>query len=120
MTEDRLKLYVERMESSARRAVFYVDGMGQQVFEADQRTQDAVIANIAAVGECAIKIMDRYPAFVSDHPEIAWMDIRAMRDRIAHQYFRIDCNTIWITVRQNLPDLIEQLDAIINWRAQGE
>ncbi|WP_205909081.1 HepT-like ribonuclease domain-containing protein [Neorhizobium lilium] len=108
------------MAAAAERAIDYVGDMERLDFEADQRTQDAVVANIAAIGECVAKIMDGFPDFVAEHSEIPWRDIRTMRNRIAHQYFEIDQNTVWITVSQSLPELVSRLDALRHWRAQGE
>jgi uncharacterized protein with HEPN domain len=36
-------------------------------------------------------------------PEIPWADIRGMRNRVAHEYFGIDVNVLWQTVREDLP-----------------
>ncbi len=120
MTGNRLGVYLDRMAAAAGRAIDYVRYMERPAFEADQRTQDAVVANIAAIGECVVKIMDGFPDFVAEHPEIPWRDIRTMRNRIAHQYFEIDQNTVWITVSQSLPELLSQLDTLRHGRAQGE
>lgn len=120
MSDDRLSIYLERMASSAERALRYVDGMSGDDFSADPKTQDAVIANIMAIGECAIKLMELYPQFVDEHPDIAWKDIRNMRNRIAHQYFQLDVGTIWMTVCAVLPDLLDRLYALRHWRPQGE
>jgi len=120
MSEDRLAVYLERMAASAKTATGYTRGMDRAAFVADQRTQDAVVANIMAIGECVIKLMDSHPEFIADHPQIAWKDIRNMRNRIAHQYFQLDVDTIWITVNSVLPDLLDQLHTLTHWRPQGE
>jgi len=120
MSEERLRLYLDRMQTAATRALTYVEDMDQILFSADQRTQDAVVANIAAIGECAGKIMDIFPDFVALHAEIEWRDIRAMRNRVAHQYFELDVDTVWRTAKVKIPQLLSELDAIRHWRAQGE
>lgn len=43
-----------------------------------------------------------------------------MRNRIAHQYFHLDIDTVWLTVDRMIPELLSQLDSLRNWRAQGE
>jgi uncharacterized protein with HEPN domain len=120
MSESRLYVYLDRMETAASRAIGYVDGMDKPAFHTDQRTQDAVIANIAAIGECVTKIMDTFPDFVVEHPEIPWRDIRTMRNRVAHQYFEVDVETVWLTVKIKIPELLRDLVSLRNWRAQGE
>jgi uncharacterized protein with HEPN domain len=108
------------METAASRALGYVTNMDRPAFRGDQRTQDAVIANIAAIGECVAKIMDRFPDFVVEHPEMPWRDIRTMRNRVAHQYFEVDADTVWLTVKIKIPELLQELDSLRHWRAQGE
>ncbi|MGK6312567.1 HepT-like ribonuclease domain-containing protein [Neorhizobium sp. DT-125] len=90
----------------------YVAGMDRDAFVRDEIKQDAVIANIMAIGECVTKIMERFPDFAVEHPEIPWRDIRNMRNRIAHQYFEVDIDTVWRTVTTNIPELVRQLDSI--------
>jgi uncharacterized protein with HEPN domain len=64
--------------------------------------------------------MDTFPDFVVEHPEIPWRDIRTMRNRVAHQYFEVDVETVWLTVKIKIPELLRDLASLRNWRAQGE
>lgn len=120
MSEERLLTYLKRMREASGRAIGYVDGLSHDDFHRDSRTQDAVIANIAGIGECAAQIMENFPEFANDHSEIPWRDIRAMRDRVAHQYFEVDAETVWLTVTRKFPELLQELDAVIDWHIQGE
>ena len=120
MSDERLEIYLTRMAAAAETAIGYIRGMDRDAFLVDQRTQDAVVANVMAIGECAIKLMERHPDFVAEHPEIAWKDIRNMRNRIAHQYFQLDVGTIWLTVSEVLPDLLDKLHALRHRYPQGE
>jgi uncharacterized protein with HEPN domain len=112
MSEERLAVYLGRMTTAAARAVGYVKDLPLASFKTDQRTQDAVVANIAALGECVTKIMDSFPDFVVEHPELPWRDIRAMSNRIAHQYFEVDVDTVWRTVTIDVPQVLRLLDGV--------
>ena len=120
MSENRLLTYLTRMQEASGRAASYVDGLSRDDFHHDFRTRDAVIANIAAIGECAVKIMENFPEFANDHSEIPWRDIHAMRNRVAHQYFEMDIETVWLTVTSKIPELLEALDVILDRHIQGE
>ncbi len=120
MSLPRLETYVDRIIVSGERAMQYMEGMDRITFRTDPIRQDAVIANIMAIGECVTKIMDNFPDFASDHPEIPWRDIKNMRNRIAHQYFQLDINTIWVTIDLMIPELVSQLSGVRNQHAQGE
>jgi uncharacterized protein with HEPN domain len=36
-----------------------------------------------------------------------------MRNRLAHEYFRVNLEIVWIIATDELPDLIQQLERII-------
>jgi uncharacterized protein with HEPN domain len=44
------------------------------------------------------------------HPEIPWEPIAGMRNRLIHEYFRIDLPTVWQTVRDEIAPLVAQLE----------
>ncbi len=88
MSENRLPDYLEHMRQAPTDARSFVDGMKKEDFLADKRTQQAVIMSLVIIGEVATKVLDRYPDFADRHPTIPWRNIRGMRNRIAHGYFR--------------------------------
>lgn len=120
MTADRLFLYLDRMFATATKVARYAHGQSLETSRADEIRQDAVVANIKAIGECVANIMESFPEFVADHPEVAWKDIRNMRNRTVHQYFHLDVEFLWRTADQTIPVFLTQLDALRHWRAQGE
>lgn len=74
--------------------------------------QRAVTMNLVILGEVAAKIEEHFPEFAQAHPEIAWTAIRGMRNRIAHEYFILNFETIWTTIEVELPRLIRQVDSV--------
>lgn len=109
MSENRLVDYLEHMLEAARLAVSYVEGMEEDDFLADKRTQQAVVLNIVVIGEAATKIVKDYTDFVDQHPDIPWKNMKGMRNRIAHGYFEINLDIVWNTVQTSLPHLMKQL-----------
>jgi hypothetical protein len=45
------------------------------------------------------------PQFAAEHPDIAWDLIYGMRNRLVHNYFEVDLEVVWRTVKQDLPPL---------------
>lgn len=45
--------------------------------------------------------------------DIAWHEIRGMRNRLAHDYAGIDIDEVWRTVSVALPALIAALEAAL-------
>ena len=112
MTTNRLPDYLDHMREAIADAQSFTEGMAQQDFKVDKRTQQAVVMSLIVLGEAATKIMDQYPEFASQHAEIPWRNMRGMRNRIAHGYFDIDLDVVWDTLHTALPTLKTQLDAL--------
>jgi uncharacterized protein with HEPN domain len=117
---DRLRLYLDQMHMAATDVHTFSKGMDQTAFMSDLLVQRAVGMSLIMLGEAGSRLFRRYPEFVADHPEIAWSEMLGMRNRVAHGYFEIDLKVVWETAQYSLPKLLDQLDAIRHWRAQGE
>lgn len=111
MTESRPSDLLAHIKQAALDAQSFVSDMDRGQFEADKRSQQAVIYSLLIVGEAATKIMDRYPEFVSKNAHIPWRSMRGMRNRFAHGYFDIDLNIVWDTVQNAIPDLLSKIDS---------
>ncbi|HEY0430756.1 MAG TPA: HepT-like ribonuclease domain-containing protein, partial [Pyrinomonadaceae bacterium] len=65
-------------------------------------TIDAVARNLEIIGEAVRQLPNH---FKTTHPDIPWSQIAGMRNRIVHEYFRLDLEIIWQIVHADLPDL---------------
>ncbi len=109
MNQAILADYLDHIYQATTDALGFVAGQSKQDFQADKRTQQAVIMSLIIIGEAATKLMDQFPEFANQHPEIPWRNMRGMRNRIAHGYFDINLDTVWDTLQSNLPDLRDKL-----------
>jgi uncharacterized protein with HEPN domain len=71
---------------------------------------DAVRVRIIEIGE-AVGAID--PALLTQEPAIAWVDIRAMRNHLAHRYFDTAHAIVANTVTTDLPPLIEAVQRLL-------
>jgi uncharacterized protein with HEPN domain len=77
-------------------------------FQSDTRTVDAVVHNLLVIGEAARCL----PASIKEnHPDIDWIAINGLRNRIAHEYFGLSLSVLWEIVQTDLPHLEKQLAA---------
>jgi uncharacterized protein with HEPN domain len=65
---------------------------------------DAVRVRLIEIGE-AVAALE--PELISTEPEIAWADIKAMRNHLAHRYFDTAHAIVADTVTTDLPPLVE-------------
>lgn len=105
--------YLNHMVAAIDRIENYVADLDRRTFDADIRTQDAVIRNLEVLGEAARNVLQHDPAFVAAHPEVPWALAYRMRNALSHGYAEVDLGTVWNTVQTNLPSLKAQLKAVL-------
>lgn len=95
------------------RVADFTRGHTLSTFVADERARDAVLHNLARLGETTKFI----PQSVQDtHPEVPWALLRDVRNLVAHDYFGIDPALVWHTARADLPALRPALQALADGR----
>lgn len=103
------RFYLDDMIGFAEKALAYTDGFDQAAFEASALTYDATLRNLELIGEAATHIPD---AVRKQHPEIPWRLIVATRNRLIHGYLGIDNDTVWSIIQDELPVLLQRLEAM--------
>ncbi|MBA2692025.1 MAG: DUF86 domain-containing protein [Rubrobacter sp.] len=84
--------------------------MNYAEFAGDEKTLDAVERNLITIGEAAGHIPE---GVREENPDVPWSSMRGMRNVAAHRYFGMDTETVWDTVKQNLPPLVPKLRSIL-------
>lgn len=72
---------------------------------------DAVCMNLIALGE-AVKGLDKITKgeFLPKYPQIYWSGVMRMRDKIAHHYFEVDPEVVFVTIQENIPPMIPVIE----------
>jgi uncharacterized protein with HEPN domain len=109
VSDSYLAGFLDNIRQAATDASAFIAGFTKDDFLADKRTQQAVGMSLVIIGESASKIMDRYPQFVDEHPDLPWQSMRNMRNRVAHGYYDINLDIVWETVQMAIPDLLRRL-----------
>jgi uncharacterized protein with HEPN domain len=104
------------VEDMLERIAGYSRGLAREAFVRDDKTIDAVVRSLEAIGEAA----RRLPAeFKAGHGEIPWHQITGLRNRIVHAYFDVDLDSVWAIVRNELPGLEAALTKLRETGAGG-
>jgi len=95
---------IERIES-------YTKDVSDDEFMNNFLIQDAVIRNLEIIGEASRKIDSNIKLQFS---QIPWNEISGMRNKLVHEYFGVDLNTVWIVLADDIPELKRHLLTILN------
>lgn len=96
------KLYLSDILESIKKIKRYVEKLSFEEFINDQKTIDAVIRNFEIIGE-ATKNVPR--EIKLKFPQLPWKKMAGMRDRIVHEYFGVDLEIIWETIKEDLSQI---------------
>ena len=69
-------------------------------------TIDAVVRNLMIIGEAAKNIPEEIK---SKNPKIAWSEAVGMRNKVTHEYFGVDEDILWKTIKEDLPVFKKQI-----------
>lgn len=75
---------------------------------------DAICMNLIALGE-AVKGLDKLTngELLPKYPEVYWGGVMRMRDKIAHHYFEIDAEVVFMTIKEDLPPMKSTVNQMI-------
>ena len=83
----RLDDYIRHILTALDNIVAYTVGMDWGAFEADRKTQDAVVRNLEVIGEACNNIVKHHGEFARAHGEIPWSFAYEVRNALSHGYF---------------------------------
>jgi uncharacterized protein with HEPN domain len=87
---------------------------GRTAFERDELVQIWVLRHLQLIGEAARRLSEEVR---TQHPEIPWAAIIALRNFLVHDYFAVNLDIVWQVVDRDIPALRSQVEAAL--RAQG-
>jgi uncharacterized protein with HEPN domain len=88
----------------------YLSGIDENEFFNSAEKQDAVIRRLGIIGE-AIKNLPE--DFKKQHPEISWNKAAGMRNILIHEYFDVDLDIAWNTLKNDLPVFKKAIQELI-------
>lgn len=89
----------------------FIDGYSQEEFKRDRKTINACVFNLGQIGELAGKVSEELQ---EEYSNIEWRGIKALRNRIVHDYDGVNLNMVWEFLTTELNELQEQLQEIID------
>ncbi len=104
------EVYLGHILESIKAIESYANGLTFDDFKKNAAIIDAVIRRFEIIGEATRQM----PAdFKKKYQEIPWQDMADMRNVLIHEYFGVDINEVWKTIKNDLPDLNDKLNNIL-------
>jgi uncharacterized protein with HEPN domain len=98
---------IEHIRESIAAIEDYTHGISKEDFISTPQIQDAVIRRLEIIGEAANKLDSE---FIEQFANIPWYEITAMRNILIHEYFGVDLDQVWNTIKKDIRELKQQIE----------
>lgn len=92
------------------KALRYTDGCDFESFSNNEEKVDATVFAISQIGELVKNISQET---MKTYPNIEWIIIKNLRNKIVHDYEGIKLNFIWDIITKDIVQLKEDLEKIL-------
>ena len=89
----------------------FVNEMTYDEFIQDEKTIYAVTRSFEIIGEATKNIPDDIK---NTYNQIPWSKISGMRNKLIHEYFGVDLETLWNTIKNRLREIKQPVEEILN------
>lgn len=108
LKDDTIRL--RHMLDAAIEAEDFISDKNRSDLGNDRKLELALVKCVEIIGEAASSVSKECR---DEFPQIPWIDIIGMRNRLIHAYFEINLDILWKTLTDDLPPLIFELKKII-------
>ncbi|EDX76295.1 conserved hypothetical protein [Coleofasciculus chthonoplastes PCC 7420] len=98
------------IHNAAQRILIFATGVTKANLATNEEKQSAILYQVIVVGEATKRLS---PDFRNTHPDIPWKDMAGMRDILAHQYDRVNLDTLWDLIQHDIPELVELIAPLL-------
>lgn len=110
------RLYLDDIAEAIQRIEEYSQHPDYNSFKKDRKSIDAIVRNFEIIGEAVNKISS---ALRNKYPDIPWTEMMGMRNKLIHEYFGVDTEILWKTIKENIPPLKLQVRKMAQDLEQG-
>ncbi|MGQ0535276.1 MAG: HepT-like ribonuclease domain-containing protein [Methanobacteriota archaeon] len=83
---------------------------GKDAFLEERMRRQAIVRCLEVIGEASKRLS---PVLRDANPDVRWREIAGFRDVLIHGYDRIDAQTVWGIIEDDLPDILFRLERML-------
>ena len=104
------KIYLHHILHSITSILEYTQGMNDQDFYSNKLVVDAVIRNFEIIGEATKRVSLELR---KTNPNVPWTKMAGLRDKLIHDYIKVNLQLVWDVVVDVLPDQKKEIEKIL-------
>lgn len=101
--------YIDKIKKDLKFVIDHTAGKSKDEIEKDELLIDSIMFRIIQISENNGKLTEQ---FKNNHPEVPWLAIKGMRNRIVHEYGYVDFTFVYDTINHGIPEMLERLESI--------
>lgn len=103
------EVYYRHIEEAIEKIYRYIYGISFLEFSTNELIIDGVVRQLEIIGEAANQMSSEGRKKLAAIP---WPDVISMRNKLIHEYFGVDVETVWTTVQEDIPLLRDEIKKI--------
>lgn len=111
MKDKNLLFFLEDIKNSLEKIFKYTDNINFDQFISNEMIKDAVERNFEIIGEAVKNLPEDLR---KQNPQIPFRQVASMRDKLIHDYFGVDYEIIWKTIKDKLPQFKKDIENLIS------
>ena len=103
-------LFLEDILNAIEKIEIYTKELSFEDFCANSMAADAVIRNFEVIGEATNNVLEKIK---KKYPNVEWKEATGFRNVLIHDYFGIDLESVWDTIKNNIPSFKRHIAEVL-------
>ena len=100
--------FAEKLKADLAFIVKHTENISKEELKDNEILLDSMLFRLIQISESSSKLSEKYK---SEHKSVPWKAIYGLRNRIVHDYGNVDLDIVYSTLKNDISQLIELLNA---------